>query len=143
MQPALPSSETRNNKRCTLNNGLRASQGAWHLQKGLKLMTTSRIKWRVKYEPAKTVYTIQCHDILTLTYGFGDAIHPKDADFVANAERKDVPGHWGLWGDIEGVRWRQSAHDTKEAARAALRASRLAPPKPPWPIALAPSDHSS
>jgi hypothetical protein len=97
---------------------------------------TTAIKWRVKFVPAKTVYTVQCHDVLTLTYGFGQPIHPDDADFVAKAERKDVPEHWALWGCCEGTHWLQSIHDTKEAARAALRANRLAPPNPPGPFTI-------
>jgi hypothetical protein len=89
------------------------------------------IKWRVKHEQAKTVYRIQCHDVLTLTYPFGAPIHPKDADFVARAEREDVPERWTLWGRLENSNWCQSEHETKEAARAALGANRLAPPEPP------------
>lgn len=95
---------------------------------------TTSIKWRVKHSPATTVYTIQCHDVITLTVGFGSPIHSKDAAFVAEAERRDVAEHWMLWGCLGNSSWEQSAHDTKDAARAALRANRLAPPNPPWPI---------
>jgi hypothetical protein len=91
----------------------------------------SAIKWRVRHEPAKTVYTIQCHDLITLTVGYGEPIPSGHADSFAGAERTDVPEHWELWGRTENIGWRQSAHDTKEAARAALRENRLAPPKPP------------
>jgi hypothetical protein len=89
------------------------------------------IKWRVKHEPAKTVYTVQCHDVVTLTVGFGEPIPAGDADSFAGATRTDIPEHWALWGTYENTGWKQSCHDTKEAARAALRANRLAPPKPP------------
>jgi hypothetical protein len=99
-------------------------------------MKKTAIKWRVKHVPAKTVYTRQCHDILTLTVGFGAPIHPDDADFVANATRKDVPEHWALWGSLPNRGWEQSVHDTKDAARAALRANQLAPPKPPLAFLL-------
>jgi hypothetical protein len=93
---------------------------------------TTAIKWRVNHSPAKTVYTRQCHDILTLTYPTGAPIHPDDADFVACADkREDVPEHWALWGCWENINWVQSTHDTKDAARAALRANRLSPPNPP------------
>jgi hypothetical protein len=99
--------------------------------------TSPPIQWRVKHAPAKTVYTIQCHSTLTLTVGFGDPIHPDDADFVARAERRDVPEHWALWGSLEdGPKWVQSTHDSKDEARAALRANRLAPPEPPPPLVL-------
>jgi len=93
--------------------------------------TRDLVKWRVKHVPAKTVYMIQCHDIVTLTYPFGAPIHPKDADFVAEAVREDIPEHWALWAYHGNMSWVQSTHDTKEAARAALRANRLAPPNPP------------
>lgn len=100
-------------------------------------MKKTAIKWRVKHVPAKTVYTRQCHNILTLTVGFGAPIHPDDADFVANATRKDVPEHWALWGSLPNRGWAQSVHDTKDAARAALRANRSAPLKPPQPYSIA------
>jgi hypothetical protein len=89
------------------------------------------------------MYTIQCHDIITLTVGFGDPIHPKDARFVADAERTDVPEHWALWGHYENMGWQQSVHDTKESARAALLANRLAPPNPPLPVSLAHRQHAA
>jgi hypothetical protein len=91
----------------------------------------TKIKWRVKHAPAKTVYTVQCHNIITLTYPAGAPIHPKDADFVAKAEREDVPECWQLEGAWGSMGWVQSTHDTEEAARAAIRANRLAPPLPP------------
>jgi hypothetical protein len=94
------------------------------------------IKWRLKHAPAKTVYTIQCHDVITLTYSVGVPIHPDDADLVAKAERTDLPERWELWAHIENMGWMQSAHDTKEAARAALRANRLAPPKRRGPFTI-------
>jgi hypothetical protein len=99
-------------------------------------MKRTTIKWRVKHELAKTVYTRQCHANLTLTIGFGNPIHPDDADFVAGAERRDVPEHWALWGRLKNMGWVQSTHDTKEAARAALRANQLAPPTPPFATLL-------
>lgn len=80
-------------------------------------MAKSAIKWRAKHEPAKTMYTIQCHDTLTLTYPPGNSIHPKDADFVAKAAGIDVPEHWALWGHVQNWGWEQSRHDTKEDAR--------------------------
>jgi hypothetical protein len=94
-------------------------------------MKKNAIKWRVKHEPAKTVYEIRCHDIITLTVGYGEPLPPRYTDSFAGAERRDVPEHWALWGRHGSMGWRQSTHDTKEAARAALRANRLAPPKPP------------
>lgn len=96
------------------------------------------IKWQVKHVPAKTVYTIKCQANTTLTVGFGDPIHPDDADFVARAdERKDVPEHWALCGRTERQGWTQSIHETKEGAREALRANRLTPPNPPSPFLIA------
>jgi hypothetical protein len=86
------------------------------------------INWRVKHERAKTVYTIQCDHILTLTVEQGQPIHPSDADFVSRAERRDVPEQWALWGQTKTLGWQQSTHDTKAAASAALRANRLTPP---------------
>jgi N6-adenosine-specific RNA methylase IME4 len=96
------------------------------------------IKWRVKHEPAKTVYTIRCsHANETLTYPLGAPIHPDDADRFARAdERRDVPEHWALWGSTEDGGWVQSTHDTKDEARAALRANRLAPREPPPPFII-------
>ena len=94
------------------------------------------IKWRVKHEPAKTTYTKGCshaNDILTV--GYGRPV-PPERSYFADGERKDVPGHWALCGSLENMGWVQSTHDTKEAARAALRANRLAPPEPPPPLII-------
>jgi hypothetical protein len=101
------------------------------------MMNKSAIKWRVKHTEAKTVYTIHCRDTLTLTCVPGAPIHPDDTDFVAKAERKDVSEHLALCGHTESQGWTQSIHETKEAARAALRANRLAPPNSPPPFLIA------
>jgi hypothetical protein len=91
---------------------------------------TAAIKWRVKHQPAKTTYTLQCCEIITLTVGYGEPV-PPEKDIFEGAERRDMPECWALWGCHGSLNWEQSRHETKDAARAALRANQLSPPKPP------------
>jgi hypothetical protein len=81
---------------------------------------------RVKYRPAQTVYTVQCHDIITLTMPYG---YPPGRAGFEHAEREDRPACWQLWCSKrgrDGCGWDEvlSEHPTKEEARAALLEAR-------------------
>jgi len=95
--------------------------------------TRYTVRWRVQHQPARTVYTIQCHDVITLTVGYGQPVPPKYERSFANASRRDEPECWQLLclgGNAECV---VSNHPTKEEARTALLAARRArTPFPDW-----------
>ena len=61
------------------------------------------IKWRVKHQPAKTVYMVKCHNNLTLTVGYGEPV-PPEYDSYADGERTDFPECWALWGRWVGCK---------------------------------------
>ncbi|MGO8921893.1 MAG: hypothetical protein ACLQF4_03025 [Xanthobacteraceae bacterium] len=85
-----------------------------------------KTSYRVKYQPAQTVYIVQCHDMITLTMPYG---HPPDQPGFEHADRRDRPACWQLWcheraQDGSGTSWVVSEHATKEEARAALLEAR-------------------
>jgi hypothetical protein len=85
--------------------------------------------YRVKHQAARTVYTVQCHDIITLTMPHG---YPPGRPGFEDAERSDHPECWQLWcherhRNGSGASWVVSEHATKEAARAALLEARRSP----------------
>jgi hypothetical protein len=91
-----------------------------------------KVSYRVKHQPARTVYSVQCRDLITLTYPYGAPIHPEDAEFVKHAERRDEPECWELECIFPNSGYVLSSHSTKEEARAALKMARKAPaPKAP------------
>ena len=84
-----------------------------------------KISWRVKHQPARTVYSYQCDALVTLTVGYGQPVPPCHTREFAHAERRDDPECWRLerhqtYASGSGVCVTVGTYPTKAEARAKL-----------------------